>query len=537
VTVARPTFSVITPVFDPRIDDFEACVRSVRSQRSDDWEWVLADDASTRPEVRNRLAELESDPRIRVARLDTNVGIVGASNAAIALAEGEFLAFLDHDDVLVPHALEAVTSAIRSSSDVDFVYSDEAKIGPDGELYDWFAKPEWSPERLRGHNYCNHLSVMRSAVVRDVGGLRTGFDGAQDHDLVLRVTERARTIVHVPEVLYLWRAAPGSTAADPAAKPHATDAGCRAVRDHLARLGVDADVVAMRPGAYRSIRHLGEPPTVSIVIPTRGTVGRVRGRPVDLVVNAVRSIVERCEYPGVEFVVVHDPETPEATIARLSSIAGDSLVLVPWRSAFNFSAKVNEGVLRASGEVVILLNDDTEVVTPDWMETLVGLVMEPDVGMAGPMLLLADGRIQSAGHHYDPSPLHIGAGAPADDPGPNGMFAVAGERSGVTAACAAVRRATYLEVGGLSERFAGSYNDVDLGFKLIDAGYRIVWTPHARLHHFESLTRDPAETPEEAAELARRWGRRFGPDRYARQLDLWWAQVPMRPPVRAGGAP
>ena len=182
----------------------------------------------------------------------------------------------------------------------------------------------------------------------------------------------------------------------------------------------------------------------------------------------------------------------------------------------------------------MLLNDDTEVISPDWLETLVGLLAEPDVGMVGPMLLLADGRIQSAGHHYDPTPFNLGNGAPADDPGPHALFAVAGERSGVTAACAALRRSVFFEMGGLSEQFPNCYNDVDLGFKLLEAGYRIVWTPHASLYHFESQTRITKETPQEAQQLDLRWGRFIGSDPFAKQLDIWWAQVPFVQPSDRG---
>ena len=320
------------------------------------------------------------------------------------------------------------------------------------------------------------------------------------------------------------------------AKPGASIAGCQAIREHLERAGIDAEVTAQFPGRYRTVRRTRHHRSVSIIIPTRGDTKRVGGRPTDLVVNAVESITSTSHYPGVEIVIVHDRATSSRTLRRLTDLVGPSLVLTEWEEPFHFSRQVNLGVVRSSGEILVLLNDDTEVITADWLETLVGFLEEPDVGMVGPMLLLADGRVQSAGHHYLPTPLHIGAGAPADDPGPHAMFAVAGERSGVTAACAALRRDVYYEVGGLSVRFPNCYNDVDLGFKLIEAGYRIIWTPHAKLHHFESLSRDPHESSQEAQELADRWGRKVGTDRYARQLDLWWSEMPFFPPLDNGSA-
>jgi O-antigen biosynthesis protein len=534
MVVGTPRFSILTPVFNPRLPDFRACVRSVLEQTSSDWEWILADDGSSDKALLSLLSELATDPRITLSTLDQNVGISAATNAALEHATGEFVVFLDHDDELTIDALDVVASTIDAADQPDMLYSDEVKIGDNGELYDWFAKPDWSPERLRGHNYCNHLTVVRTTLARNLGGLRSEFDGAQDHDLVLRVGEQTKRVVHIPKVLYRWRASVGSAASDPMAKPEATVAGCRAIREHLQRVGIDAEVIAPFPGRYRSLRQLRRHPSVSIIIPTRGDTKRVGGRPTDLVVNAVRSITSTSRYPHIEFVVVHDRATPSHTLDRLTDLVGPSLVLAEWDAPFHFSRQVNLGAVRSKGEILVLLNDDTEAITPDWLETLVGLLEESDVGMVGPMLLLADGRIQSAGHHYSPTPLHVGAGAAAEDPGPHAMFTIAGERSGVTAACAALRRDVFFEVGGLSGRFPICYNDVDLGFKLIEAGYRIVWTPHAKLHHFESLSRDPRPSMQEAEELADRWGRCQGTDRYAPQLDLWWTELPFLPPSDEG---
>ena len=528
-----PLFSIITPVWNPLSGDLEACANSVLGQTNDDWEWVIVDDGSTNPDVIRLLQRLSDDARVVTGRHEQNQGITAATNTAIGLASGRFLAFLDHDDELTSDALECMADAIDRAPDVDFLYSDETKIDVDGKEYAWFAKPDWSLERLRSQNYCNHLSVFRRALVDEIGGLRTGFDGAQDHDLILRVVERTTQIVHVPRVLYRWRASPGSTAAVADAKPEASAAGCAAVREHLSRSGVEADVLSTVPGRYQAVRHLDRLPRVSVIIPTRGDVKRVQGRPLNLVVNAVHSVVERSTHPDIECVVVYDSATPLDALDALRA-EDPAIVLVEWASSFDFARKTNLGVMRSSGDVLVLLNDDTEVISPDWIETLVGLLAEPDVGMVGPMLLLSDGRIQSAGHHYAPTPFNLGNGAPADDPGPHALFAVAGERSGVTAACAGIRRSVFFEMGGLSEQFPNCYNDVDLGFKLLEADYRIVWTPHASLFHFESQTRSTRETPAEARELELRWGRRLGDDPFAKQLDIWWAQMPLFRPTDQG---
>ena len=527
-----PLFSIITPVWNPLSGDLEACANSVLGQTNDAWEWVIVDDGSTNADVIRLLQRLSDDERVVTGRHEQNQGITAATNTAIGRASGRFLAFLDHDDELTSDALECMADAIDRAPDVDFLYSDETKLDAHGNEYDWFAKPDWSLERLRSQNYCNHLSVFRRALVDEIGGLRTGFDGAQDHDLTLRIAERTKQIVHVPRVLYRWRASPGSTAAAADAKPAASTAGCAAVREHLARSGVNADVVSTVPGRYRAVRHLDRVPKVSVIIPTRGDAKRVHGRILNLVVNAVQSVVERSTYPDIECVVVHDSTTAPTVLDALRELDPE-IVLVEWSETFDFAKKTNLGVVRSSGDVLVLLNDDTEVISPDWVETIVGLLAEPDVGMVGPMLLLSDGRIQSAGHHYAPTPFNLGNGAPADDPGPHALFAVAGERSGVTAACAGIRRSVFFQMGGLSEQFPNCYNDVDLGFKLLEADYRIVWTPHASLYHFESLTRSTRESPQEARELDLRWGRRLGGDPFAKQLDLWWAQVPFVRPSEA----
>jgi glycosyltransferase involved in cell wall biosynthesis len=528
--MAPPLFSIITPVWNPLAADFEACANSVIAQTSSSWEWIIVDDGSTDADVIDQLARLARDARVVVARHEHNQGITAATNTAIERASGTFLVFLDHDDELTSNALGRIAAAIDQQPDVDFLYSDETKIDAHGNEYDWFAKPEWSLERLRSQNYCNHLTVLRRTLVNELGGIRPGFEGAQDHDLVLRVAERTQRIVHVPEVLYRWRAAAGSTAAAEDAKPDASNAGCAAVREHLARLGIDADVVATRPGRYRSIRTLQQFPKVSLIIPTRGDAKRVQGRPLNLVINTVRSVVENSTYPDIEVVVVYDSSTAPSVLESLRDIDAN-IVLVEWTESFDFARKTNLGVMRSSGDIIVLLNDDTEVISPDWLHTLVGLLAEPSVGMVGPMLLLADGRIQSAGHHYAPTPFNLGNGAPADDPGPHALFAIAGERTGVTAACAGIRRSVYVEMGGLSEQFPNCYNDVDLGFKLLDAGYRIVWTPHASLFHFESQTRTTTETPQEARELELRWAQRLGNDPFAKQVNLWWAHVPFVQPT------
>jgi GT2 family glycosyltransferase len=297
----------------------------------------------------------------------------------------------------------------------------------------------------------------------------------------------------------------GSTAADADAKPYALEAGRRAVEEHLDRAMISAEVTLTEQRYLRVRRTPQATPRVSLIIPTNGARGRVWGQSLTLVENCVASIIARSTYPDVEIVVVHDM-VDEALLAKLRALAGDRLVEVPFDRPFNFSEKINLGVARSCGRIIVPLNDDTMVASSDWLETLVAHLDEPDVGMVGPRLLLADGRIQSAGHYNKFGPHHVAAGCAADDTGPFGLLTLASERSGLTLACAALRREVFDEVGGLSEVFPGAFNDVDLAYKLQRAGYRIVWTPEADLFHFESLSRDPSTKPSELTHLFERWG-------------------------------
>ncbi len=513
-----PLFSVITPVYNPPVDAFEACIDSMLAQTHADWEWCLVDDASTNPRIRKILERLaRRDKRVRVMYRQNNGGIVAASQDALDIAVGDFIALLDHDDTLLHKALEMTAFKINDDETVDYIYSDENKIDEMGRPYDLFRKPAFDPIRLLGQNYCSHFSVIRSSLIDEVGGFRTGYEGSQDYDLILRVTERARTIAHIPEVLYNWRAVPGSAANQLDAKPYALDSAERAVQDHLRRVNIQADV-SVSSGGFIQVKPTlsSPPPKVSIVIPTRGDAQRVWGVHTCLIDNAVASILEKSTYTNYEIVVVLDVK--ESKPIHPVSLPNDPRVtVVHYDAPFNFSDKCNVGVQRSSGDVVILLNDDTQIIDPDWIETLVSMLQFPGVAMVGPMLLLEDSRIQSAGHTNIPSPHNIGSGLSSTQTGKFGMFGVTRRVSGVTAACAAIHRSIYEELGGFSIDFPACFNDLDFGNKVLEAGYHIVWTPLARLYHFESLTRDPTVAPHEMAMLEKRWKRYFGREDYSRQ--------------------
>ena len=513
-----PTVSVLTAVYNPTRADLEACIASVRNQTSGEWQHVLVDDASTEPHVAEVLdAASAADQRVTVIRRSEQGGIVAASSDALAAATGDFVALLDHDDVLEPTALVEMVGALTADDGADLAYSDHDVLRADGMYATPALKPDFSPEQLRNQNYVLHFVVARRSVVETVGGFRSGFDGAQDHDLLLRVSERTDRIVHVPKVLYHWRQAEASVAADPSAKAWAYDAGVRAVQEHCDRVGIDARVVPGRlPGTYRVHRRLAETKRVSVIIPTRGGSRRVLGVDRCFVAEAVRSMVEASTYPDLEFVVVYDTATPRPVLDYLRAIAGNRLVLTEYTKPFNFSEKINVGVEASSGELLLLLNDDTELITPDAVETMAALLDDPGVGMVGPKLLFPDGTVQDGGHVYHEHVLAGLVGWHGTSPGPGQLRPLAVERevSGVTAAAAMLRRDVFDEIGGFDPVLYINFNDVDVSLKIRATGRRIVWTPFASWYHFESQTREASAEPAEWAEIDRRWHDEINADPY-----------------------
>ena len=507
-----PLVSVITPVYAPRASDLRACLASVAAQTYRDWQHVLVDDASPGTATLDLLRDAVWEDRRRVVlALDENRGIVGASNVALDEATGEYVLMLDHDDVLDPHAIERLVAALQATPTASFAYSDNDLLRADGRLAAPFFKPDFSPERLRHQNYVLHCVMARAAAMRQVGGFRAGFDGAQDHDLVLRLSEVGE-VVHVPEVLYHWREAPASVASDSNAKPYAYDAGVRAVQSHCDRVGIDAVVErGAFDGAYR-LRRPAPDATVSVIVPTRGTRRAVWGHERALVVEAVRSIAERSTLAPREFVVVADTATPAAVRAELGSLP--AVRIVEWDAAFNFSAKCNLGAAHATGELLLFLNDDTELIEPGSLGEMAALALEDGVGLVGAKLLFEDGTMQHAGHVYPGLCTHALIGYPGDHPGPYRMASVVRECSGVTAAAAMIRADRFAAIGGFDEALPHNFNDVDLSLRLRRAGHRNLWTPFASWYHFESATRDPSTGDAERDLILSRWQAEIEHDPY-----------------------
>jgi GT2 family glycosyltransferase len=508
--VAAPRFSILTPVYETPAGVLRKMLGSVRRQSYPDWELCLVDDRSAEPHVRELLnAAQAADPRIRVAYREANGGIVPASNDALSMARGEFVALLDHDDMLHPDALAHVAGAIDGTPEADYVYTDEDKIDDAGHHSHPFFKPDWSPERLRTQMYTCHFSVLRRSLVEEVGGFDAAFEGSQDWDLVLRVTERARAILHVPRVLYHWRILETSAAGTAEAKPWAFEAGARAVQAHCDRTGFPAEVEMdpADPGVLHLHPRLARQPAVSIVIPTNGQARDVRFEPTVLVVNCVRSIVERSTYENYELVVVFDESTPPGVLEQLREIAGERLRLVPFAGPFDFSAKINLGAVRSSGEHMLLLNDDIEVITANWLERMVMYSEREGIGAVGGRLLWGDGRLQHVGVHFENGlPHHTYLGFSREFRGYANSVLIARDCMAVTGACLMSRRQVFEEVGGLTGALPVNFNDIDYCLKLRVAGYRVVYDPDLVLHHFESSTREPAVEAWEIDRMVDRWG-------------------------------
>ena len=491
--VRRPTISVVMPVYNTDPSWLTDAIASVRGQMYEHWELCIADDGSDNPATRQVLEESErADPRIRVLRLPGRTGIAGASNAALAMATGDFVGFLDHDDELKPHALGEVALLVDEQPTVDLIYTDEDKRDPDGELVDPFFKPDWSPDHLMSRNYVCHFLVVRRSLLDKLGGFRLGFDGSQDYDLVLRATELTDRIAHLAEPLYTWRKVEGSTAAVSDAKPWALDAARRALTEAMARRGTPGQVVdGLHPTTYRARYALRGQPKVSILIPTRDKA--------DLLSSSVRSIQERSTYDNYELIVIDNQSSQPDTLAYLAAFPG-RVVRYPFR--FNYSRMMNLAAREARGDLLLFLNNDTEVLSPEWLEALVEHGQRPEVGIVAPRLRYPTGEPQHEGTVVGYKGGHAGN---VDHRGFWGMGDIVRNCSAVTGACLMIRPSVYWQLGGLEERLRIAFNDVDLCLRARQAGYEVVYTPYAELMHVEGGTRGIHAHPDDDDRFEGRW--------------------------------
>ena len=483
-----PLISVLLPVYNSNLKWLRRAISSVQKQLYPRWELCIVDDASTDRKIWPFLQRCaRQDRRIKLMRRTENGHISAASNDALRLATGDFVALLDHDDELAPTALYFVALALNKNRDLQLLYSDEDKLEERNRRSEPYFKSDWNPELFLAQNFVSHLSIYRTDLIHRIGGFRIGFEGSQDYDLALRCIEQIRPeeIEHLPWVLYHWRAGDQSTASNPTAKPYAQEAARRAVQEHLKRTGVTGTVVPSH-GVYLQTKYAlpNERPMVSIIIPTRDQASSLK--------KCVHSIFEKTDYPAYELIVLdnesHDSEALEF-LAELKKRDGVRVERID--DAFNYSRLNNRGVELSRGSFVALLNNDVEVLHADWLTEMVSRAMQPKVAMVGARLRYPNGTIQHGGVILGAGGIagHAHAGLRRGEPGYFARAHLAQDVSAVTTACALVKRDVYLQVGGFDENLAVTFNDVDFCLRLREAGYRILWTPYAELIHHESASR------------------------------------------------
>ncbi len=527
-----PIFSVIMPVWHPDPGQLQEAVDSVYNQTTGDWELLAVCDGPQPDEVMQVLAS--DDPRIITIERSDQGGIVAASAAGLAAATGEFIALLDNDDVLALDVLGACAWELTRWDDVDVMYTDEDKLDLDGNRRRSYLKPGWSPERLRSNMYIGHLGMYRRSLVEQVGGFRPGFDGSQDHDLALRVTEQARRVVHVPRIGYHWRESATSTALDPTSKDWAFDAGVRAVQSHLDRCSIPATAKRREnmPGTISIDPVPGHDfGMVSIVIPTSGGAKFIDGRHVPLIENALTSIRDRSSYQNYEVVAVLDQRGTQEIADRIEAIDPTRVRVVQDTRPFSFSAACNLGAMRSTGSTLLFLNDDTEVLTSDWLERLAMHSQMDSVGAVGARLEYPDGRIQHGGVVLrDGGAAHKYMGVANEEPGYYGELRMVHNTAAVTGACLAVQRALFEAVGGFTLDLPLSFNDIDLCLKLLRRGFRTVFDAETRLMHYESVSRNPEVLHWEADTIRTRWWSILNHDPYDNPLRSKTAASSYSPP-------
>lgn len=491
----EPKFSVVVPLYHTPAKFLKDLVRSMMYQSYANWELCLV---NASPEDRHLTSLLENwamrDKRIRVIRLEKNLGIAQNTNAGIAASTGEFIAFLDHDDFLEPDALFCYADALNKDKTIDVFYSDEDKTDEYAAHYFYpHFKSDFNIDLLHANNYMCHFLAVRKSLVDTVGGLNEKFDGAQDYDFVLRLTEHTKKIYHCPRILYHWRCSNQSTAASQGNKMYAIHAGKAALNAHYKRLGWNARAQeGAVDGWYQTKFTLKEEPLVSILIPNKDHTDDL-----DVCLN---SFFERADYQNYEFIIIENNSVLPETFAYYEKIEKehDNVKVVYWEAGFNYSAINNFGFKFAKGDYIMLLNNDVELITPDIFQSMLGFCMRPEVGIVGAKLLYNDHTVQHAGVLVGAGGLadHVFKGIHEDDPGYMGRAISSQDVSAVTAACLMIKKSVYEEVGGLEEEFQVAFNDVDFCLKVRKAGYLIVYDADVKLFHYESKSRGMEDTTE-----------------------------------------
>ena len=512
---AGPKISIVVPLYNTPLNFLEELLDSVVNQTYRNWELCCVDAGQDTAVGQHVQARAKADPRIRYQKLTENEGIAGNTNHGFELATGDYIALLDHDDILHPCALWYTAQAIVEQG-ADFVYTDEATFeGKVENVVLYHFKPDFMLDNLRSNNYICHLTTFSKVLMEQAGGgERAEYNGSQDYDLFLRLTEKAQKIAHIPHALYYWRSSPNSTASDISAKTYCIDAGIAALKAHYARCGVAVDDVTLIPGTpgyYKTDYTMAHPGRVSILIPTCDHIRDLE--------TCVESIYARTTYPDFEILLIENNSKEEQTFRsyeRMRKEHPDTLKVLTWQGkGFNYSALNNFGARYATGEYLLLLNNDTEVITPGWLEEMVMYAQQKRVGCVGAKLLYPDDTIQHAGVGFGIGGVagHLHKYFPATSDGYMGRLNYVQDVYGDTAACLLIRKEIYDEVHGLDESYAVAFNDVDFCVRVREAGYTNVFTPFAQLYHYESKSRGMEDNPEkqkrfqgEVLRFQARWG-------------------------------
>ena len=507
----KPLISIVIPLYCTPLPYLKELLESVRRQSYENWQLCLADGSPDDKAKEFIEKHYGREKRIVYRKLEENGGISVNTNEAVALAAGEYLMLCDHDDTLEPDALYEIVKAINDTG-ADVLYTDEDKVSMDGRHYfDPNFKPDFNLFRLRENNYICHIFVVKKGLTDETGLLRSEFDGAQDFDFILRCCEKAQKITHIPKVLYHWRCHMDSTAADPSSKAYAYEAGRKAVREHYQRLGIDAKVeMTERPGWYRSHVKVQGNPLISVIIPNKDHT--------DDLELCLFSMTRKSTYRNYEILIVENNSEKEETFEYYRKLPDryPKARVLTWEKEFNYSAINNFAAKEAKGEYLLFLNNDVEILTPDWMEEMLQNCQQENVAAVGAKLYYPDDTIQHAGVVLGLGGIagHIMCRASKEDPGYFGRMISVQEISAVTAACMMVKKSDFDAVGGLDETFQVAFNDIDLCMKFSAAGKKIIFTPYAELYHYESKSRGLEDTPE----------KQFRFDKEVKRFQEKWAQ-------------
>ena len=488
----KPLISIVVPVYNTPQVFLLQMIESVQNQSYSEWELCIGNASPENKEMKKILEEYKNDARIKEVEIPENKGISQNTNRAMEIASGEWIGLLDHDDLLAPNALYEIAKAVNEHPDAEVIYTDEDKVTTDlKEHFQPHLKPDFNLDLLRSNNYICHFFVASRDLIKRVGGFRPEFNGAQDYDLILRCTEQAKQIVHIPKILYHWRVHKASTADNPASKMYAFDAGKRAIEEHLVRCRTKGTVQHTKDlGFYRVKYEVCGEPLVSIIIPNKDQSEALK--------KCLDSIREKTSYRNYEIIIVENNSEEPETFAFYKKIAGEKIKIVTWEGEFNYSAINNFGVRHARGDYLLLLNNDVEIINGDWLTEMLSHCQRKEVGIVGAKLYYPDNTIQHAGIIIGIGGVagSVFVGLPRAFSGYLHKASIQLDLSAVTAACMLVKRSVFEQVGGLEEKLKVAFNDVDFCLRVREKGYLVVYDPYAELYHYESKTRGAEDTKE-----------------------------------------